>query len=251
MTSTVPEYAGCPWPMDPACITDEWGAFDEAVQDRALALASDTLHRLSGYRVGGCPITVRPGRQRGSCAPRHAGTYDRLFSAWAGHGADARRVRLVGPIGRIDMVRIGTTILDPSEYRVEGNDLVRLGVDGAWPQDPDMYAPLGSPNTWSVTYLNAYPVDSNAAYAVGLLALEFARACTGKGKCSLPPGVISIVRQGITMEMTSGVFPDGKTGIRNIDTWISLWNPLGLSAPTRVYSPDIPRLVVVDAPVIP
>ena len=30
------------------------------VQDRAPGLASATLRRLTGYRVGGCPITVRP-----------------------------------------------------------------------------------------------------------------------------------------------------------------------------------------------
>ena len=60
MTTAIPEYGGCPWPVDPACMDATWEGLDDAVRDRALALASATLERLTGYRVGGCPVTVRP-----------------------------------------------------------------------------------------------------------------------------------------------------------------------------------------------
>lgn len=55
-----PEYDVCLWPIDPACKTEEWNALNEVDQRRALALASSTLRRLTGYRVGGCPVTIRP-----------------------------------------------------------------------------------------------------------------------------------------------------------------------------------------------
>lgn len=48
------------WPMDPACATEEWDAYDTDIQDRALALASVTLERLTGGRVKNCPTTIRP-----------------------------------------------------------------------------------------------------------------------------------------------------------------------------------------------
>lgn len=257
MTTTPPEipaYNGCVWPMDPACQTEEWDAYEPETQERALRLASSTLYRLSGFRVTNCPITVRPGPQRSACDGPLYGNLGVYGSARLGgvvntRAGDHRRVRLPDPIGRVDMVRIGMEILSPEDYRVERNYLVRLDGLG-WPQNPDMYSPLGSPNTWSVTYINGHPVDSNAAYAVGLLALEFAKACSGK-KCGLPPGVTSIARQGISMEIATGVFVDGFTGIRAVDAWIGLWNPRGMTHPPKVYSPDLADVVVVAAPVIP
>ena len=59
MTTTPPE-SGCAWPVDPACLGDAWDTLDPTVQERATLLAGETLRRLTGYRVGGCPVTVRP-----------------------------------------------------------------------------------------------------------------------------------------------------------------------------------------------
>ena len=58
--------SGCPWPVDPACLGEKWDELDPEVQERATGLASATLRRLTGYRVGGCPVTVRP--CKASCA---------------------------------------------------------------------------------------------------------------------------------------------------------------------------------------
>jgi hypothetical protein len=39
------------------------------------------------------------------------------------------------------------------------------------------------------------------------------------------------------MEIQSGVFPHGLTGIREVDAFIGLWNPNGLTAGAKVWSP--------------
>jgi hypothetical protein len=93
--------------------------------------------------------------------------------------------------------------------------------------------------TFSVTYLNAYPVDSLGAYAVGVLALEYAKACSGD-ECELPENVRTISRQGLTLDVISGSFPGGETGLRPVDTFIALWNPGHLRGAPQVWSPDLP-----------
>ena len=78
MTVTPVPYLSCEWPVDPACFTEDWDALDEPTQDRCRALASATLRRLTGYRVGGCPVTVRPCKQ--GCV--HGAPYLSGYGRW-------------------------------------------------------------------------------------------------------------------------------------------------------------------------
>jgi hypothetical protein len=94
------------------------------------------------------------------------------------------------------------------------------------------------PGTFSVTYLNSYVPDQVAAYACAVLAMEFAQACSG-GSCRLPPGVVSVARQGLVFQVPTGAFPAGLTGIREVDTWIALWNPGTIRQAPAVWSPDL------------
>lgn len=256
----VPDYDGCLWPMDPACLTPEWEALDDDVKYRAHALASSTLHRLTGRRVGVCPITVRPCKPTVACGvPYYDSPYGTfrpgmdLNGAWinscgcttpCGH-QNICEVKLPAPVGRVDEVKVDGAVVPSTDYRVDGNMLVYTGAgDCLWPSTQDLSASDSEPNTFSVTYLNAYPVDSIGAYAAGVLALEFSKACTG-GKCRLPAGVTTVIRQGVTLEITTGVFADGFTGIREVDSYIALWNPNGLQRQSTVWSPDLytPRVV--------
>lgn len=266
MTAEVPEYAGCPWPVDPACLTEEWAGMSEEVQARSLGLASSTLYRLTGYRVGGCPIVVRPCKE--GCAgswPSYSMTYGSPGSssgfspvnwggAWinsCGCSTDCScewlcEVRLPGPVGEVYAVTVGNTLLDPSDYRVDGNRLVWTGSgDCPWPACQDLAAPVGTADTFAVEYLNSYPVDATGAYAAGIMALEFARACTGSTKCRFPATVTAVSRQGVSFEVVSGSFPDGFTGIREVDAYIALWNPTPIRQQTQVWSPDVhqPRVM--------
>ena len=60
-------------------------------------------------------------------------------------------------------------------------------------------------------------------------------------KCRLPRGVTEISRQGVSMTIEGELFPNGQTGIPEVDAFIFLWNPFNMKTRPRVYSPDMPR----------
>lgn len=245
MSDTPVEVDVC-WPIDIGCCS-AFEDYDMEVQDRAIALATSTLRSLTGNQVGGCPKTVRPctgGCDTFSGAQMWAGYGPFYPLNWSGTwtncgcagGCIHNGLELPRPVGSVDRVTIdGEDLLD-GDYRViNGNILIR--TDGEpWPTTQDLTKPDTEEGTWSVTYLNAYPVDANGAYAAGLLACEYAKACSGQ-KCSLPAGVTEISRAGVTMSIASGAFPGGMTGIRAVDAYIRALNPKGLAAPSTVWVP--------------
>jgi len=258
------EYDFCPWPVDAACFGDDWEALEASTQNRALAYASATLYRLTGYRVGGCPITVRPCKKGcdgwsasfmryGSAGMSHGFSPVNWSGVWinsCGCSTDCScdylcEVALPPPVGEVYAVTVGSDVIDPSDYRVDGSSLVWTGAgDCPWPACQDLSAPVGDPDTFAVEYLNSYQVDGMGAYAAAVLAMEFAKACTGN-KCRLPSTVTSITRQGVSMEIASGSFPGGVTGIREVDAYIALFNPTGMRQQSQVWTPDIktPRVM--------
>jgi hypothetical protein len=265
-TAPEPVEPGCPWPVDEGCLTG-WDDLDDDLKDRSVALASETLRRLTGYRVGGCPVTVRPCKKGCVDLLVTPSYYDMLsygggVSFWPHINADGLwvnscgcqtdcgcsalcEIRLPAPVGRVDAVKIDGDTLDADQYRVDGDRLVYLGGgDCVFPACQDMELADSEPGTFSVTYLNAFPVDTIGAYAAGILANEFAKACT-TGKCRLPSTVTSIARQGVSMDVVTGSFPNGFTGIREVDAFIGLWNPDALRQSPQVWSPDLrsPRVV--------
>jgi hypothetical protein len=246
------------WSCAPEGFLEE---LEDGVQDRAEALAWTTLQALSGYRMALCPITVRPCSKRCSEAAR---TYRVAPIAWGGgsfvpginyNGAwvnscgcgprgdcscgELQEAMLLGPVGAVTEVTVNGAVLDPSAYRVDnGNRLVRLD-GGVWPTCQNMAASLEDidAETFGVTYYLGLKPDSLADYAAGILAVEYAKACSGN-KCALPSGVTQITRQGVSMEVQAGLFPNGYTGIRIVDTWLYSVNPHGLTMRPTISSPD-------------
>lgn len=257
------------WPVDLSCVKDwdEWEVepdpeavppvvgvplYSEHDKARAIALAGQTLRMLTGYRVGGCPITVRPCRTPPSNPTWR--TYPvggvQSLGQWLAMSCGCTRTACgctgsnevqLGTVGRVVMVMVDGMVLDPSAYLLVGRGtLVR--TDGLpWPLTQDALLPDTEPGTWSVTYVPGAEVDGLGAAMAGVLAGEYVRACSDGGECRLPSGVKTIVRQGVTMELGVGAFPDGKTGIREVDAWIERWNPHGLVSPSLVMSPDVKR----------
>src|SRR5262245_16657877 len=146
---------GCEWPVDPAGFEDEWDALDDTVKARSVDLASATLRRLTGYRVGGCPITVRPCKRscRDLAFPSY---YDMLsygtgVSFWPHIGQDGLWVNSCGcatdcscealcsivlppPVGPVSSVKVDGDEIDPDDYRVDGAELVWVGASSCpWP----------------------------------------------------------------------------------------------------------------------
>lgn len=251
-------YDVCPWDIDPGCFDDEWESnFDTPVQDRAIALASSTLQRLSGYRVGNCTTVLRPCSSAVGCA-----SYLPQYRYWSGHplwmtpynwaglwynGCGCVRsdcghtmtntVWLPNPMGGVVTVTLdGDVLVEDTDYWVQGHALIAKGTT-VWPLTQDLTLPDTEANTFSVEFYNCHRPDGAAAYACALLALQYARACTGKGKCELPTQVTNIVRQGVTYSLPTGSFPNGETGIRAVDAWIALWNPKHRVQAPQAYIP--------------
>lgn len=270
-TAPLPDYC---WPVDHSCCptfpadgfpTDDNGAA-EALWATADALAGMTLRMLTGYRVGGCPVKVRPCRS--GCLPEtwrtypapgagvpggsmypvlSSGTWLNIGCGCAADGCSCTRVcevTLDGPVGHIAEVKVDGAVLDPSAYRLDGgNRLVRTDAE-CWPLCQNIEADDTEPGTFSVTYAPGARVDGLGAYAAGLLACEFAKACSGQ-PCALPTGVVSVVRAGVTYQLASETWAKGLTGIRAVDAYIRRWNPNNLTQASAVWSPDVhhPRLV--------
>jgi hypothetical protein len=251
--SEMPEVTDLCWPVDTSCDSG-WGDLPAATQELASALATASLRRLTAYRVGGCPITVRPCRE--NCAQGflpYSGVGTSFspgidqYGRWVNNGCrcttsdcscgNSCSVRLPLPIGRIDTVKVNGAAT--SSYRITPTGIAWTGTgDCPWPSCQDLSLPDTEPGTMSVTYLNAYPVDGVGAWAAGLLASEFAKGCSG-GKCRLPPGVVGITRQGVSIDIVAGSFPGGFTGIREVDAFIGIWNPRGAVQQGQVWSPDL------------
>lgn len=273
VTPELPEFC---WPVDTSCVPD-WDTWqvepdpdaDPPVEGvptytpeakaRAIALAGQSMRLLTGFRIGGCPITVRPctaGCAERTNRPVAAGfggstpwfpvsLGGRWLNIGCGHGGGCgcsriHEVRLYGPAGEVTEVKVDGVVLDPTAYRLDtGARLVRVDGQG-WPLCQDMAAPDSEPGTWSVTYTPGLPVDGLGAWAAGLLAGELVKACDG-GDCDLPPNVTQIVRNGVSLTLGVGAFPGNKTGIRAVDSWLEAVNPNGLVAPSYAWSPDIAR----------
>lgn len=226
------------WPIDNSvCATLH--AYPEDVATRAEALAGQTLRLLTGSVVGGCPITVIPS------APCRTPVAHSAFQPvnWGGSWyntcpcqVQSNRIRLDGPVGRVDEVTIDGVPLAPANYRVE-SALWLVRTDGQnWPVTPD--------EGFTVTYLHGWPVDGLGAVAGGLLACEYAKAIIGDKNCRLPRNVREINRQGISMVLTAELFPDGLTGIREVDAFIRSYNPYALRTAPSVHVPGSATRVI-------
>lgn len=241
----------CSWPVDRTCLPQAQGEVEVAQQEAAEDLAVQVLWALSGRQYGVCPVIIRPCPQPCAGVPagaaRAGGTYfayresGRWLNVVCGCGAACAAqgpgvlhlaTRTTLPIQGIEEVSIAGAVLDPAEYRLEGDLLYR--VSGNWPSQ-DLTRPLGQSGTWAVTILRGYPPPAGSDRLVALLAAEFLAACRG-GKCKLPRRVRSVSRQGVTYDMVdpTDIYREGRTGIPEVDLWLSSVNPRALAAAPEV-----------------
>jgi len=233
------------WGLDSTCCV-VWASLDPALQDRAEELAWSTLRTLSGGRIGNCPAVIRPCLTAPCdyCATPLPTIRD---GEWINVVCGSPRcscerlceIVFPGPIAAIVEIDLGGVDMPMSSFRVDnGNRLVRQDSE-CWPSCQNLGAPVGDPDTLTITYVPGILPSDGALWAAGTLACEFARACSG-GKCRLPSGITSIARQGVQFTLSSGMFPDGMTGIREVDAYLTSINPNALRIPPMVWSPDVP-----------
>lgn len=236
----------CTWEPDPACLSDEWNALSEDIKDRSLMLATSSLQMLTYYRVGTCPVTIRPCPEKSPCA-----CWTPVL--WAGQWyncstckrscAPLSEIDIPGPVGYIDSLRIDGEDVDLStgDWRLDNGHLLvwQGGGTSPIPTYQDLNKSDDEPGTWSITYSNSYPVLADARLAVAYLAMEFAKACTPRRECKLPRGVTNVVRNGVTFSIQAGLFPNGLTNIDYVDQFILKWAPAG--SPTQTAAVFDPR----------
>lgn len=216
------------------------GAVDVNIKRLCELYASACMNFLTLNRAGGDSITITPAP--GDRVLGWYGTYQGYAAGifWPVYPSavdlksflflfEAEAVRLPGPVGTVSAVTIDGELLDASQYRVEdGIHLVRL--EGSWPS-----AGL------RVTYTNSIAVDEMGAHAAGVMAAEWLKLITAEKNCRLNTSARTVTRQGITMDLVGGLFPDGVTNIPEIDAYTMLLNPYRLRVAPRVWSPDLQR----------
>ena len=153
---------------------------------------------------------------------------------------DARPLKLYlrsKPILSVSAVALGahgaTTLLDPSEY-VIGNKAFLLRRDG---QRWDLEHGIG------VTYQHGVKPPEAGIMAAKELANELVLLETNPDACSLPSRITSISRQGVSYTVfdPQSFLDKGRTGLYNVDLFLSATNPSGAVKKAKVFSPDIPR----------
>jgi len=232
-----PVYSGMPVLVDQSC--DAWTdpTITPEQQQMIETTAVSVLWALSGRQFGTEVLTVRP------VMPRPARPTNRLARPriWVTGINDYRAViDLPGPIEEITEVMQDGDVVDPDAYQVhKGRYLVR--TDGkVWPVHQSITTPITGKNTFQVSYVRGRYWPDAAAIAAGLLCCELARAHLRDPDCQLPDNVRSIVREGISIDFSSPneFFPNGMTGIPDVDLWLASVNPDGLTQTSRVWTPD-------------
>lgn len=227
----------------------------------AEALAWSLLASLTAYRIGTCPVTVRPCAAR--CVPggsflaapvRSQGTWvsgSRIGGPYISGGnwynacgcrtqndcscSALSEVILPGPVGAIVSVFIDGVEVPRAAYRVDNGDrLVRL--DGEqWPACQDMTAIGG----FKVTYYRGAAPNLITRVAAGALAREFYLACNGEA-CRLPWNISNMARQGESYDFGEKTGVDAVAdSIPEVAAVVRIYNPYGLKAQPIVASPDM------------
>jgi hypothetical protein len=232
---TLNETAGQPceaWPITWACDTTD---VDPELLALAEAGAMSILWSYGGRAVGRCTFTEGYWPPCNECP---GAPYKGADGLWRnGSGAhDCCRVLLARqPVASVDAVTADGVLLDASEYVSDGAWLRRQGE--CWPcgqgcSDPPLV----------VTYTAGLPLPAFTAAAMGEVACEVLLGLQGH-PCKLPSRAITITRQGVTVQLSSGddLAEQKRLGLPIADAWINLVNPGGLVQRSRVYSPDLAR----------
>jgi hypothetical protein len=229
---------------------------ESAKLERAEAFGWSLLAALTAYRIGTCPIVVRPCAlqclPRGSYnaapvigSPTAIGKVGPFISGGLWYNSCGCRqdcsctslseIILPGPVGSIVEIYIDGEILPRTAYRVDnGNRLVRLD-GGEWPACQDMAA--SDQEGFSVRYYRGAAPNTLTRAAAGVLAAEFYDACSGN-ECRLPGNVTAAVRQGESYTMTMSSFFEGDTNIPEVDAVVRIYNPYRLKSAPTIASPD-------------
>lgn len=254
----------CEWPVAiPADMLDDWTAATAADRDAATLLAGRILWTLTGQVLGQCEETVRPCFQPQPGPSTYSGAGAVFWPGLLNGDPSASgpcgcrtgceevaydRVALPGPVASVTRVLVDGVEVPATAWRVENWRWLHR-IDGAlWPTHQDLHAADDAAGAFTITYQRGVPVPADGQLAAGRLAVELLRGMTG-GPCSLPAGVTSVSRQGLSVELADmrEWFTQGVTGVEAVDLWIMAVNPYKSRAPGGITSPDAPRFIRAGA----
>jgi len=243
------------WPCDISCESP-------TATGRAITIASEIVHSLSGRQFGLCTVALRPCRREcfetpwadswthwpGSSWLSPALIGGQWFNIVCGSCGDncscssLSEVVLPARVDSIIEVKVDGSPLVTGAYRVDDNrTLVRID-GGSWPRCNDLNRADTQVGTWSVTARYGEEVPDLGQAAVGELACQIMRALGGED-CRLPANVQTLVRQGVTIAFPDPLqlFEGGLTGLYLVDLFIQTYNPHHLVRRAKTYSVDRPR----------
>lgn len=241
------------WLDVPQSMKDALPSLNEAAWQELLMRASELLWMLSGRRWygGGCTETAvlrawPPQQGRGDW-PYHR-SWGRC-GCWADRGHleildgyvhhhSAQGVYAIqlprSPITNITAVTIDGVAF--TQYEMHRNGWIERTDGQAW----DVCS-----GTTSITYQFGEPPPRGGKQATIELAYELGREQVGDADCRLPTNVVSITRQGVTIQRQSATEFQQlyRTGIPSVDRWLAAVNPESRPTHGRVWSPDLPSAV--------
>jgi hypothetical protein len=190
-----------------------------AVALRALTIASEWVWSLTGRQYGVSRVAVVVGPpppvrvQRGGRTLRSSGVRGDRMRLWH------------HPVATVDEVVVDGEALDPdTDWSLNRGWLIR--ANGLlWPAGD-----LDDPDAFRVVYQYGSAPPASLVAAVEMLAGQVALALGDSSDCQLHPGVRSIVRQGLTIDMTA----EPGVGVPMIDDLLARENPAGGMGPVRV-----------------
>ncbi len=152
------------------------------------------------------------------------------------------RIRLRGrPVTSIIEVYVAGRKLNPNEYL-----LLDHSVLGFLTQD------VCCAGCVIVRYRYGGNIPPTGKFAAIKLANELIESLEPEGDCKLPERVTSISRQGVSWTLLDPqeFLSEGRTGIYEVDLFLTAYNPAKAVRPARVFSVDRPRAstVVQDYP---
>lgn len=239
-----------PWCTSADVIAGDSSVVPGANLSSAIKMASEVLYEMSGRTFDGwCQSVIRPCQDTGCWGgggwiggPQ---ILDRGHIVWSGQGwyrndepcqcgGWLQKIRLPGIAQAVVKVLIGGVELDPSKYRLDP-DSTLIRTDGSyWPLCQNLAAADDAVGAFTIVYQHGYAPNESAKRAAAQLAREFYLALSG-GACSLPSGVVEIVRQGIKVTRAASLFRDGATGLSMVDSFLAAY---GACEPTYIFSPD-------------
>ena len=156
-------------------------------------------------------------------------------SAYQSDGTSSlSRIRLRGrPVQQVHLVRSGYDghIVPDDAYYLAEHSMLVANKGTPW-----------TPGNLEVTYTYGQQPPTAGRHAARLLAIELVKLWEGDD-CALPDRVTSITRQGVSYTVLDNqdFLENFRTGIYAIDLFLKTANPAKALAPSKVFSPDVPR----------